>query len=73
MKMADGSSVFSPLTYSKMWDSVHFETDGMGLKNYFYRVDNILIWWQVELDKAEATFHDLLKFDFATLNNRVNR
>ena len=73
MKMADGSSVFSPLTYRKMGDSVHFETDGMGLKHYFYRVDNILIWWQVELDKAEATFHDLLKFNFATLNNRVNR
>lgn len=73
MKMADGSSVFSPLIYSKMGDSVHFETDGMGLKHYFYRVDNILIWWQVELDKAEATFHDLLKFDIATLNNRVNR
>jgi hypothetical protein len=45
----------------------------MGLKHYFYRTDNILIWWQVEVDKAEATYNDLLKFDFATLNNRVNR
>ena len=73
MKMANGSSVFSPLTQSKTGDNVHFEIEGMGLKHYFYRIDNILIWWQVEPDKAEATFHDLLKFDFATLNNRVNR
>ena len=71
-KMGNGSSVFAPLTHSKMGDSVHFETDGMGLKHYFYRTDNILIWWQVELDKAEITLNDLLKFDFATLNSRVN-
>jgi hypothetical protein len=73
MKMADGSSVFSPLTHSKMGNNVHFETDGMGLKHYFYRVNNVLIWWQVEPDKADASYHDLLTFDFATLNNRVNR
>jgi len=72
MKMANGSSVFSPLTQSKTGDNVHFEIEGMGLKHYFYRIDNILIWWQVEPDKAEATFHDLLKFDFETLNNRIN-
>jgi len=73
MKMADGSSVFSPLTHSKMGDSVHFETGGMGLKHYFYRVDNILIWWQVEPDKAELTYNDLVKFDFTALNNRVTK
>jgi len=73
VKMGNGSSVFTQLTHSKMGDNVHFEIEGMGLKHYFYRIDNILIWWQVEPDKAEATFHDLLKFDFATLNNRVNR
>jgi hypothetical protein len=67
MKMANGSPVFSPLTYSKMGKNVHFETDGMGLKHYFYRTDNILIWWQVEPDKAEATYKDLLKFNFADL------
>ena len=67
MKMANGSPVFSPLTYSNMGENVHFETDGMGLKHYFYRTDNILIWWQVEPDKAEATYNDLLKFDFADL------
>jgi hypothetical protein len=73
MRMAKGSSVFSPLTYSEMGDDVHFETDGMGLKHYFYRIDNILIWWQVEPDKAKATYNDLLKFDFGILNSRVNQ
>jgi len=73
MKMANGSSVFSRLIHTKIGDKVYFETKGMGLKHYFYRADNILIWWQVELDKTEATFNDLLKFNFATLNNRVNR
>jgi hypothetical protein len=73
MKMASGSSVYSPLTHSKMGDNVYFETKGMGLKHYFYRVDNILIWWQVELDKAKATYNDLLKFDFTILNDRVNK
>jgi hypothetical protein len=73
IKMAKGSSVFSPLTHTKIRDNVYFETAGMGLKHYFYRTDNILIWWQVEVDKAGATLNDLLTFDFAVLNNRVNR
>jgi hypothetical protein len=73
MKMANGSSVFSPLAHTKIGDFVYFETEGMGLKHYFYRTDNILIWWQVESDKAEVTLHDLLSFDFAFLNNKINR
>ena len=73
MKMANGSSVFSPLTHRKMGNKVYFETEGMGLKHCFYRVDNILIWWQVEPDKAETTLSDLFKFDFAILNDRINR
>ena len=73
MKMANGSSVLSPLTHSKMGNNVHFETKGIGFKHYFYRIDNILIWWQVEPDKAEATLNDLLKFDFGILNDRINR
>lgn len=72
IKMANGSSVFSPLTHTKFGDKVYFETKGMGLKHYFYRTDNILIWWQVELDKAEATLNDLFKFDFAVLHNMSN-
>jgi len=73
LKMANGSPVFSPLLHSKMGDKVHFETEGMGLKHYFYRVENILIWFQVESDKAAATFHDLLEFDFTVLNSRENK
>lgn len=73
MKMADGSPVFSPLTQIKMGDTIYFETDGMGLKHYFYRVENILIWFQVESDNAAATFHDLLEFDFTVLNSRRNK
>ena len=71
MKLANGSSVFSPLTHTKLGDNVYFETEGMGLGHYFYRTDNILIWWQVEPDKAAATYNDLLKFDFIILNDRV--
>ncbi len=73
MKMAGGPSVFSPLTYSEMGKNVHFETKGMGLKHYFYRTNNILIWWQVKPEKAKATYKDLLKFEFSGLNKRVNK
>jgi len=54
-------------------ENVHFQTEGMGLKHYFYRIDNILIWWQVEHDKSEATYNDLLSFDFKVLKERINR
>ena len=73
MKMANGSSVFSSLTHTKIGDNFYFETEGMGLKHYFYRMDNILIWWQVEPDKAETTYNDLLKFDFSALNNNMSQ
>jgi hypothetical protein len=70
MKMANGSPVFSPLKHGKMEKNVHFETDGMGLKHYFYRTDNILIWWQVDPNKAETTYNDLIKFNFADLKKK---
>ena len=73
LKMANGSSVFSPLARTRIGDYIYFETEGMGLKHYFYRTDNTLIWWQVEPDKAETTLHDLLAFDLAFLNNTLNR
>ena len=53
-----------------MGHNVHFETEGMGLKHYFYRTENILFWWQVELDKARATYKNLLEFDFSGLNKK---
>jgi hypothetical protein len=70
MKMANNPSVFSPLTYDEMAKTVHFQTEGMGFKHYFYRTGNILIWWQVEPDKAEATYEDLRSYDFAVLKDR---
>ena len=70
MKMANGSSVFSPLKHGRMGENVHFETEGMGLKHYFYRTDNILIWWQVEPHKAAVTYKDLLGFNFADLKKK---
>ncbi len=73
IKMSKGTSVFSPLTHSEMGDTVHFEIEGMGLKHYFYRMNNMLIWWQVESDKAKATFNDLQHFDFEVLKNRGTR
>jgi len=73
LKMANGSSVFSPLAHTIIGDYIYFETEGMGLKHYLYRTDNTLIWWQVEPDKAETTLHDLLAFDLAFLNNTLNR
>lgn len=71
MKMAAGTKVFSPLTYVDMGGDVHFQTRGMGLEHYFYRVGEILIWWQVEPDKAKATYQDLLEFDFTAFKTRI--
>ncbi len=70
MKMAKNTSVFSPLKYGEMADSVHFQTEGMGFEHYFYRTGNILIWWQVDPDKAGATYEDLRNFDFAMLKDQ---
>ena len=63
---------FNSLLHADLQHDVHFKKEGMGLKHYFYRTDNILIWWQVEPDKAETTYNDLLKFDFSALNKRIN-
>ena len=67
MKMAGGTRAFAPLTFGEMGDNVRFRTEGMGFAHYFYRVDNILIWWQVEPGKAESTFNALLSYDFTSL------
>jgi len=64
IKMAQGTAVFTPLKFDKMENGARFHTEGMGLVHYFYRVDNILIWWQVEPDKADSTISDLFNFKF---------
>ena len=63
-KMAKGTAVFTPLKFDKMDNGVRFRTEGMGLVHYFYRVDNILIWWQVEPDKSDSTTNELFNFKF---------
>jgi hypothetical protein len=65
-----GEHHFIVRPHIKMGDTVYFETEGIGLKHYFYRRDNILVCWQVEPDKAETTYNDWLEFDFAILNHR---
>lgn len=64
MKMATGTPVFSPLIFDEMGENVRFHTEGMGLVHYFYRVDQLLIWWQVEPENAETTYQDLQDFEF---------
>ena len=64
IKMVKGTAVFTPLKFNKMGDGVRFRTEGMGLIHCFYRVDNMLIWWQVEPDKFDSTTNDLFNFKF---------
>ena len=71
MKMAGGTRVFAPLTFGEMGDRVRFRTEGMGFTHYFYRVDNILIWWQVVPEKAESTLTALLGHDFTPLKKKA--
>ena len=72
MKMAKRAAVFSPLTHSKMGKIVCFQTEGMGLKHYFYRVDALLVWLQVEPGNAKPVSDDLFNFDFASLKADMN-
>ena len=67
MKMVNGTEIFKPLeTIGNMGENIVFKTEGMGLVHYFFRVNNVLIWWQVEQERAERTYHELLNFDFAS-------
>ena len=70
-KMARGTKVFAPPTYDRMGDQVGFKTSGMGFVHYFYRVDNVLIWWQVESEKARSTYQALRAFDFSVLKAKA--
>jgi len=70
MKMAKKTTVFTPLSFDNMGERVRFRTEGMGLIHYFYRDDNILIWWQVEPDKEKSTSKNLFDFDFSLLKGQ---
>ncbi|MFQ6606878.1 MAG: hypothetical protein ACE5DP_04440 [Fidelibacterota bacterium] len=67
LKMAAGTPVFAPLTFEETKDGIRIRTEGMGFVHYFYRSNRALIWWQVEPDRAESTYRDLLNFDFEKL------
>ena len=64
VKMEKGSRMFAPLSVEGMGDNARFRTEGMGLVHYFYRSGNLLIWWQAEPDKADASYADLRNYDF---------
>ena len=70
MKMAKGTTVFTPLSFENMGERVRFRTEGMGLVHYFYRDGTILIWWQVEPDKEKSTSKNLFDFDFSLLKGK---
>jgi hypothetical protein len=71
MKMAGGTRVFAPLTFGEMGDNVRFRTEGMGFAHNFYRIDNMLIWWQVDPQKVESTLKTLLSYDFTALKKKA--
>ena len=55
-KMKNTAFGFSPPTVVKTDDYTVYRTKGMGLAHFYFRSDNLLIWWQVELDNADTTF-----------------
>jgi len=67
IKMAGGTPVFTPLTFEETDGGIHLRTEGMGFVHYFYRNNRVVIWWQVTPDQAEATYRDLLNFDFRNI------
>jgi hypothetical protein len=64
MKMATGTPVFAPLTFEETDDGIKMKTKGMGFDHYFYRSNRAIIWWQVAPEYADATYRDLLNFNF---------
>jgi hypothetical protein len=73
-KMAKGTPEFTPITtVGDMKEHVRFRTEGMGLVHYFYRVDNMLLWWQVALDKEKETCEQLLGFGFQVPSRRYSQ
>jgi hypothetical protein len=59
-KMANSSFGFSLPQSEKHGSDVIYRCNGMGLSHFFYRHENLLLWLQVEKDKAAAGLEDLL-------------
>ena len=55
---------FTPVTVDKREGRSVYRTEGMGLHHFFYRKDNLILWWQAESERAEETLNCLLKENF---------
>ena len=55
---------FTPVTLDKREGRPVYQTKGMGLHHFFYRKDNLILWWQAEPERAEETLTCLLKEKF---------
>ena len=63
-KIEHSKAGFTPVTLDKKADKPLYRTRGMGLNHFFYRQGNLILWWQVEPEKAEETLTCLLKENF---------
>ena len=55
---------FTPVTQDNRDGKSVYRTQGMGLHHFFYRTDNLILWWQAEPERAEETLTCLLKENF---------
>jgi hypothetical protein len=60
-KMADGPAGFSPPAIRPGPEQNIYETNGSGLKHFFYQRGNNVIWWQAAPGIAEETFKIVLQ------------
>ena len=55
---------FTPVRLDKRKGRPVYLTRGMGLHHFFYRKDNLILWWHAEPERAEETLTCLLKENF---------
>jgi hypothetical protein len=60
-KIEHSKAGFTPATLDKQKGKSVYRTRGMGLHHFFYRKDNLILWWQAEPERAEETLTCLLK------------
>jgi hypothetical protein len=60
-KIKHSKAGFTPVTLDMQEGRSVYQTKGMGLHHFFYRTDNLILWWQAEPEKAEETLTGLLK------------
>ncbi len=59
-KMADTPLGFTPPTPDTIGGHTIHRSQGMGLSHFFFRRDNLVVWWQVVPQHAETTIAALL-------------